>query len=142
MKFKLNDFWVSNKFIKKKIYIQALNSLNNNFLNLYIINNEDVMMNFILHRLAKSLFKINNVGYFHIKNSISLSNTLFSFSKLKIKFALILLKLIFDYSKNTKKEKDMSHNFKPIIKFLNIPNSIFIMKSNAFIMRIFFFVII
>ena len=100
------------------------------------------MMNFILHRLAKSLFKINNVGYFHIKNSISLSNTLFSFSKLKIKFALILLKLIFDYSKNTKKEKDMSHNFKPIIKFLNIPNSIFIMKSNAFIMRIFFFVII
>ena len=63
------------------------------------------MMNFILHRIAKSLFKINIVGYYHIKNSISLSNTLFSISKLKIKFALILLKVFFDYSKNTKKEK-------------------------------------
>jgi len=88
------------------------------------------MMNFILHRIAKSLFKINIVGYYHIKNSISLSNTLFSISKLKIKFALILLKVIFDYSKNTKKEKDMSHNFEDVIKFLNIPNSIFIIKND------------
>jgi len=130
-KFKIIDFWVSNKFIKKKIYIRALNSFNNNnYLNLYIKHGEDLMMNFILHRIAKSLFKINIVGYYHIKNSISLSNTLFSISKLKIKFALILLKVIFDYSKNTKKEKDMSHNFEDVIKFLNIPNSIFIIKND------------
>ena len=88
------------------------------------------MMNFILHRIAKSLFKIRNVGYFHIKNSQSLSNTLFPETKLSIKFYLILLKLMFDNSKNTKNEKDMSHNFYPIFKLLNIPNKISIIKKD------------
>ena len=130
-KFEIIDFWVSNKFIKKETYIRALNSLkNNNFIYSYIKNAEDVMMNFILHRIAKSLFKISNIGYYHIKNSQSLSNTLFPETKLKIKFSLILLKLIFDYSKNTKKEKDMTHNFYPIFKFLNIPNQISLIKKH------------
>ena len=129
-KFEIIDFWVTNKFLKKEIYIRALNSLNNNFLNLYIKHGEDVMMNFILHRIAKSLFKINIVGYYHIKNSQSLSNTLFPFTKINIKFYLILLKFIFDYSKNTKNEKGMSHNFYPIFKFLNNPNKITIIKKD------------
>ena len=129
-KFEIIDFWVSNKFIKKETYIRSLNSLNNNFIYSYIKNAEDVMMNFILHRVAKSLFKISNVGYYHIKNSQSLSNTLFPETKLKLKFSLILLKLIFDYSKNTKNEKDMSYNFYPIFKFLNIPNQISLFKKD------------
>jgi glycosyltransferase involved in cell wall biosynthesis len=129
-KLEIIDFWVTNKFIKKETYIRALNILNNNFLNLYIKNAEDVMMNFILHRIAKSLYKINNLGYYHIKNSQSLSNTLFPITKLKIKFSFLLLKLIFDYSKNTKNEKDISLNFYPIIKFLNIQNKISIIKKD------------
>ena len=128
--FQINDFWVTNKFLKKEIYIGALNSLNNNFINLYIKHGEDVLMNFILHRIAKSLFKINIVGYYHIKNSQSLSNTLFQFTEIKIKFYLILFKFIFDCSKNTKNEKDMSHNFFPIFKFLNNPKTISIIKKD------------
>ena len=131
-KFEITDFWVSNKFIKKEAYIRALNSLKSDFLYSYIKNAEDLMMNFILHRIAKSLFKINNIGYYHIKNSQSLSNTLFPNTKLKIKFSLILLKFIFDYSKNTKKEKDMSQNIYPLFKFLNFPNKISIIKKDFF----------
>ena len=128
--FQINDFWVTNKFLKKEIYIGALNSLNNNFINLYIKHGEDLLMNFILHRIAKSLFKINIVGYYHIKNSQSLSNTLFQFTEIKIKFYLILFKFIFDCSKNTKNEKDMSHNFYPIFKFLNNAKTISIIKKD------------
>ena len=75
------------------------------------------MMNIILYKVTKSFYKINNVGYFHIKNSISLSNTLFSKTILKYKFSLALLKIIFELSKNTKKEKDIPQYFLSINHF-------------------------
>ena len=99
--------------IKKIIYQPELST--------HIFNENDKF------KIAKSLFKINNVGYYYIKNSI---NTLFPISQLQIKFTLIHLKFIFEYSKNIKKEKDMSNNFGPVIKLLNIPNSIFIIKND------------
>jgi glycosyltransferase involved in cell wall biosynthesis len=102
------DSWITNKLIKKETYIGALNTLNNYYLNLYIKFSEDVMMNYILYRSSKSLYCIKKIGYYHIKNSISLTKTLFMYSELKIKSFFIVIKLVFDYSKNTKKEKDMS----------------------------------
>ena len=102
------DSWITNKLVKKEIYIGALNTLNNYYLNLYIKFSEDVMMNYILYRSSKSLYCIKKIGYYHIKTSNSLTKTLFMFSQVKIKAFFIVIKLIFDYSKNSKKEKDMS----------------------------------
>ena len=135
--FKIVDFWITNKLIKRGTFIKALNSLNNYYLNLYITYSEDIMINFILYRIAHSFCKIQNVGYYHIKNSISLSNTLFESAKLKIKFSFILLKFIFDYSKNTKNEKDMSQIFKSIKEFSNIKDKLSIIKSDFNFYKIF-----
>ena len=41
------DFNVSNKFIKRKAYIRALNYMNNYYLNLYMITAEDGLINYI-----------------------------------------------------------------------------------------------
>ena len=115
------DYWISNKFLTKEMYIQAINSLNKYYINLNISFAEDAMINFIIYRTAKSLYFIEKVGYYYIKNSISITNNLFRNSELRIKFGFIFIKLVFDYSKNTKKEKDMfNHIFTNINKNFNI----------------------
>ena len=53
------DFNVSNKFIKRKAFIRALNLMNEFYLNLYMTNLEDGLMNYLLYRSAKSLFFIH-----------------------------------------------------------------------------------
>ena len=50
------DFGLCNKFYKKEVYIRALNSLKKNFLNMYFIFSEDLLMNYIIYRIAKSFF--------------------------------------------------------------------------------------
>ena len=80
------------------------------------------MINYILYRATKSFCFIKNVGYYHIKNSLSITNNLFQHTILRIEFSFIVIKLLFDFSKNTKKEKDMSLHFLTIVdKLLNIP---------------------
>jgi len=44
------DFNVSNKFIKRKAFIRALNYLNNYFLNIYMVYAEDGLMNYLFIR--------------------------------------------------------------------------------------------
>ena len=50
------DFNLSNKFVKRKAYIRTLNSINNFYLNQYMINLEDGIMNYILYRTVKSFY--------------------------------------------------------------------------------------
>ena len=50
------DFNVANKFIKREVYIKSLNQLNNFFLNQYMINYEDGIINHMLYRTANSFF--------------------------------------------------------------------------------------
>ena len=50
------DFNVSNKMIKREAYIRALNSLNNYYLNIYMINYEDGVLNYIIYRNVRSFF--------------------------------------------------------------------------------------
>ena len=123
---KIIDVYITNKLIKKETFIRALNSLNQYYLNLYITFCEDTMMNFILYRVAKSFCFIKNIGYYHIMNSMSITNNLFKNTILRIKFSFIVIKLFFDYSKNTKIEKEMSqHFFSIIIKMFNIPQKLY-----------------
>lgn len=50
------DFSIANKFIKKKVYIESLNSLNKFYFYMYMTSMEDNLMNYLLHRTAKSFF--------------------------------------------------------------------------------------
>ena len=105
------DFNISNKFIKREAYIRALNSINKFYLNIYMTFSEDGLMNFILHRSVKSLYFIEKIGYYYLvnKQSICYSNT--KSIKLLLKFNFFYLKVIFEYSKNNKYEKDMLNYF-------------------------------
>ena len=103
------DFNISNKFIKRHAYIRALNSLSKYYLNLYLISFEDGIMNYILFRTIKSFYYIKRIGYFYLINNESITMNIYNISKKNLKFMFIYLKLIFEYSKNTKYEKDMAN---------------------------------
>ena len=66
------DSNLTNKFIKKEIFLRALNIINRFYLNEYMISMEDSMINFILHKTAKSLYFIKIIGYNYIKHSQSI----------------------------------------------------------------------
>ena len=103
------DFNVSNKFIKRKAFIRALNSVNEYYLNQNMIVAEDGLMNYLFYRSAKSLFFVKKVGYYYIKNKNSITRKKFIDKKLKCYF--INLKLIFEYSKNNQYEKNMANAY-------------------------------
>ena len=113
------DFFVSNKFVKRVSFIRALNCLNKYYLKLYMVYYEDGLMNFFLYRTVKSLYFLKKIGYYYIKNpksikEIQLKRTYF------LKFTFIYLKFVFQFTKNTLLEKDMS-NF--LLRFIKSPNN-------------------
>ena len=123
----INDYYITNKFIRKKIYIKALNSLNNFYFNMYMTYMEDQIMNFLIYRTAKFYYYINIIGYRYFKSSESITSKSFLLSKLelKLKFIFFYLKFIFEFSKNTKFEKDMvNYLFTSLNKGLNIQNKL------------------
>ena len=111
------DVSLSNKFIKKEAYIRGINYLSKYYLNKFLINMEDSMLNYILQKTAKSLYFLKKIGYYYIKNSKSITNSLFNKSGLNIQFLFIYLKLVYEYSKNNKKERDM---FNLLFTYFNI----------------------
>ena len=124
-KIQIIDLWITNKFIKKEAYIRALDSLKKSFLDLFITYAEDVMMNYILYRIIKSFCQTKKIGYYYLKNTMSISHTLYTRTNLKNKFSMIVLKFIFDNSKNTNKEKYMSQSFFfSVIKLINFHDNL------------------
>lgn len=103
------DSYINNKFLKTEIYIKAINSLNQEFLNMFIIYLDDAMMNYVLYRTARSLYFIKQVGYYWTQNSQSINYNLFKMTDLRLKFTFAFLKLVLQYTKNTKYEKDMAN---------------------------------
>ena len=103
------DYNIYNKFIKKEVYIKSLNKLNHFYLNMHMTYMEDSLMNYILLKNSNNLYFITKIGYYYLKNSISITNNIFKLEQTRIKYIFIYLKLIFEYSKNTKYEKDMAN---------------------------------
>lgn len=125
------DHNLSNKFIEKKAYIRALNYLSDYYLNLYLIYFEDGIMNYILYRIVKSFYFIRKLGYFYIINNQSI--TLSKVSREYFKSIFVYLKLIFEYSKNTKHEKDMADCLlRDMFKYKKINGLIFSEKDYKF----------
>jgi glycosyltransferase involved in cell wall biosynthesis len=88
------DYFVANKFIKKKVYIESLNSLNKFYFYMYMTSMEDNLMNYLLHRTAKSFFFLKKIGYMYKRTSESTSKKKY-IPKIKLKYKFIYLKLIY-----------------------------------------------
>ena len=102
---KLIDGIISNKFIKRIIYVRVLNNIKKYYLNKHMTYFEDGLINFSLHRHANSLYLLKRLGYFYIFNPKSISH-----SVNKNKYFLCyftFLKYIFENIKNNKYEKEM-----------------------------------
>jgi hypothetical protein len=98
---------------------------------------EDGFINYALHRNAKSLYLMKNVGYYYITNKKSVTN--YVNKNLEIKCFLLYLNFLFENSKNNDYEKKMVfhllqayiNNQKRNKNFLSIiKNLINILKSN------------
>lgn len=112
------DFSINNKMISKQLFIRALNSLNEFYLNIYMIFLEDRLMNFILYKTGLLFRKI---WLLLKKNTIGICKNIFKLNQMKIKSYFIYLKLIFENSKSIKYEKDMAnHQLTLIGKYENI----------------------
>ena len=108
------DYNIWNKFIKREALIRALNTLNKNELNLYMTCHEDGLLNYILYRTAKSYYFEKKFGYYYIKNNYKKRKGYYNFNN--IKYSFIHIMNVFNYSKNTKYEKDMTNEiFKRLI---------------------------
>ena len=105
------DFYIYNKFIRTEVYIKALNSLSDFYLKIHMTLNEDQLINYVLHRTAKSFYFLKTIGYYYISNKISITNNVFKCGNELLKCNFIYLKIIFEHSKNEKYEKDMFNFF-------------------------------
>lgn len=103
----INDLSINNKLIKRGVYIKALNELNYFYFNMYITNYEDRIINYLIHRKAKSFYFLKKVGYRYLRNSESISNKMFKLSEQRFNFIFKYIKFLFEYTKNIKREKDI-----------------------------------
>ena len=125
------DYNVCNKFIKKEVYIQAIYNLKKYYLNVYIKYSEDFLFIYFLFRAANSFYFYKAIGYYYIKNDLSITNNLFKKTKTKLKYIFILFKFFFENSKNSNFEKDMINLlFSNIIKKSNFKNFFELSKSS------------
>ena len=128
------DYSISNKFIKRDIYIKALNSISSYYLNQNMIVYEDGLINFKLYKFAKSLFHTKKIGYYYIQNNLSITINFKKDIERTIKNCFFYLKFIFEYTKNNKYEKNMAsciyHNV--LIEISNIKYFLNITKDFKF----------
>ena len=106
---RMRDYLITNKIIKRAQFIIGLNSLNDFYSNLQMSIAEDTLMIYIIYQKANSFYYLKKVGYYYFKNTESMGSNYFKLTHLKLETSFIFLKCIFEYSKNTKYEKDMAN---------------------------------
>ena len=100
---KLNDFSISNKFLKRELFIKTLNVISKFFLNQRMIVYEDGIINFALHQQAKIFYLLKKVGYYYLNNRYNSSNK--NGKKYYFKYLFLYLKFIFENTRNTRYDK-------------------------------------
>ena len=108
-KLKEIDFFITNKIIKKNIFIKALNSINKYYLNQFMIDCEDGLINFFIYKISNSYYLMKKIGYFYIKNHKSITKECENNFKKRIKSNFLYLKFIFQYTKNNRIEKNIAN---------------------------------
>jgi len=110
----ITDPMISNKFIKRNIFIKSMNLIDDFFLNQNMIFYEDTLINYMLYKNSKSFYYLKDLGYYYIsnpnsstigykKNEKRINRLLYSF--------FLFLKFILLYTKNNKYEKGMANAF-------------------------------
>jgi len=150
------SFFLWDKLIKRKIYLNALDFLGEKQWGINLVHREDHLMTFAIYKTAKNYMKINKYGYSHIISENQESKDYHKIQKGKyvspIKREKMLLyqfqfsKFIFDYTKKTEKEKKIAIrelmktvkniNFVTIVYNENIKNLV-IDVSNLYLKCIF-----
>ena len=99
------DVCLHNKLIKKEIYLNTLKSINIYYLNQYMTNWEDNLINFFLFKKANSFYYMKYIGYYYIKNKQSITRNYKKKIENTIRNGFLFLKFIFHYTNNTRYEK-------------------------------------
>ena len=102
------DYSISNKFLKRDIFIKSLNYIAKYYLNQNMIVYEDGLINYMLYKHAKSLYQSKKVGYYYIQNQQSITKNFLNDKERTIKNCFIYLKYIFEYTKNNQYEKNIA----------------------------------
>ena len=127
----LIDFNVSNKFVKRASFIKALNYLNKYYLKIYMIFFEDGLLNFFLYRTVKSFFFLKKIGYYYIQNLKTIKESgMANIHYLTNRF--YYLKLVFEFTKNTLLEKNMSNYLLIIINDIYRSNKTIFLNKEEF----------
>ena len=118
------DYSISNKFLKRDIYIKSLNYIDKYYLNQNMIVYEDGLINYMLYKYAKILFITKKVGYYYIQNQQSITNNFLKDRERTLQNCFVYLKYIFEYTKNNQFEKNIAgcifHNVQLEISNINI----------------------
>ena len=120
------DMVIFNKFVKREVFIKALNILESCYLKLYMVFFEDGLINYFVHLVGKSFYFLKKrVGYHHLRTAESITKNKFKYKYPKTKYLFIYLKFVFENSKNTKYSKDkVNHLMSFINENLDAPNII------------------
>ena len=102
------DVCLHNKLIRKGIYLNTLNSINKYYLNQYMNNWEDNLINFMLFKKANSFYYMKYIGYYYIKNNKSITRNYKKNIQKTIRSGFLFLKFIFHYTNNTRYEKGIA----------------------------------
>ena len=103
------DFNVTNKLIKRILFIRAISSMSKYYFNLYMTNQEDGLINFLLYRNANSYYFLEKIGYYYLPNDDSITLNFRKNYDETIRFIFINLIFVFENTKNNKLEKDMAN---------------------------------
>ena len=103
----LIDFYITNKLIKRNLFIKALININNFFLNQFMIDCEDGLINFMLYKVSNSLFFTKKIGYYYIKQNTSITKSQNFITRIRSNF--LYLYYLFLNTKNNKFEKSFTN---------------------------------
>ena len=102
------DYFITNKLIKRNLYIKALNSINKYYLEQFMIDCEDGLINFMLYKLGDSLYFTKKIGYFYIKTNTSITHESIDF-KNRLKSNFLYFRFVFQMTKNNNIEKNIAN---------------------------------
>ena len=102
------DFYITNKLIKRELFIRALYSINKYYLMQFMIDCEDGLVNFMLHKLSESLYFTRKIGYYYIISKESITHASADFKK-RLKSNFLYFRYIMKSTKNNNIEKKIAN---------------------------------
>lgn len=113
-KLRQDNFFIFNKLINKKTFLDSLIYIGNDLLKIELYMNEDLIQLFCILRVANSLLFINHIGYlklngkrpslFSSRNNPKFTNRIFHDNIIEIRF-------LFNKTNNNKKDKSIILDF-------------------------------